>query len=195
MKACLAVVCLTLALAAPAIAQSERPSATDGLAVIAQAQRSSAERVGGSRNRVLIEARHADGRLFFRSATHNLRTNAGTDWQAKAMADTATAPATCNYIALTSDSAPAAATDNALAAELTTAGLARAQGSFTHASGTNTYAVSKTFTASGSVSGVQKAALFNAASGGTMCFEANFTPAANLAAGDTLTITWAVTLN
>jgi hypothetical protein len=68
--------------------------------------------------------------------------------------------------------------------------LLRAQGTFSHTTGTASYTVSKTFTATATVS-AQKAGMFNAATGGTMCFENTFS-AVTLNSGDTLTITWTV---
>jgi len=194
MKASYAFLCLFL-LATTAMAQTSHAPAAGAVAAQVGSGRVATDSVGGGHNRVTIEARHADGSLFYRSTTHNLRTNAGADWQASVMGNTAAPPATCNYIGVSSDTTSPALTDTTLAGEIASNGLQRAQGVYGHSTGNSIYSVAKTFTASGSFTAVQKAALFNASSAGTMCFEATFSPAANLSSGDTLSITWTVSLN
>lgn len=127
--------------------------------------------------------------------THNLRTNGGTDMQAAQMATTGSQPAACNYGALSNDSASPAAGDCAagatsctLASEIVTNGLARAQMSYAHTSGTNVITLTYTWTATGAQA-AQKAGLFNAASSGVMCLEFAF-PQRSLQTGDTLQLTW-----
>jgi len=149
-----------------------------------------------ARVNVHIVARHADGTIFYDNAIHNLRTTGGADWQAAVMGGSQPNPAT--YIALTNDGAAAAAGDCAagsttctLASEITTNGLARHVATYAHTNGTNTWALTYTWTATGTQS-VQKAGMFNAASSGTMVFETNFTQV-NLVATDTLGATWTVT--
>jgi len=145
---------------------------------------------------VHIIAQHADGTVFYDNAVHNLRTTGGADWQAAVMGGSQPNPVT--YIALTNDAAAAAAGDCAagstactLASEITTNGLARHVATYAHTNGTNTWALTYTWTATGTQS-VQKAGMFNAASSGTMVFETNFTQV-NLVATDTLGATWTVT--
>lgn len=147
---------------------------------------------------VHIVARHADGSVFYDESIHNLRTTGGADWQANAMGTTGSQPAAANYIALSNDSASPAAGDCAagstsctIASEITTNGLARHQATYSHSNGTNTWALTYTWTASGSQA-AQKAGMFNASSSGTMVFEASFSQV-TLAATDTLTLTWTVT--
>jgi hypothetical protein len=140
-------------------------------------------------NLVHFIARHADGTVFYDQTVHNLRTNAGVNWQFNQMAGT-TAGA-CTYIALSNDTAAPSATDAALAAEITTNGLARASATPAHSGNTSSYTLTYTFTATGTQS-AQKAGLFNAASTGTLCFENAFSPVA-MNSGDTLQVVW--TLN
>lgn len=142
--------------------------------------------------------------------TENLRTNAGTDWQKNQMSGVVAAVA--NQIALSgaaqgtaSTLAPAVA-DTVLAQELTTAvwsGLGRATGTYGGgAAGSPSYTVAKTggaaFTLAAGGSGtppvvVYGSGLFNAATAGTLVFEATFT-SATLIVGDSVAITWTVTV-
>ncbi len=140
-------------------------------------------------NLVHVIARHADGTVFYDQTVHNLRTNAGVNWQFNQMAG-ATA-GVCTYIGLSNDAAAPSATDTALAAEITINGLARAGATPAHSGNTSSYTLTYTFTATGTQS-AQKAGLFNASSTGTLCFENAFSPVA-MNSGDTLQVVW--TLN
>jgi hypothetical protein len=128
--------------------------------------------------------------LFYEYVTHNLRTTAGGDWQASVMGNTSAPPATCNYIALTNDAGAPAAGDTTLASEIATNGLSRAQGVYAHTNGTASFTIQKVFSATGTQAS-QKAALFNASSVGTMCFENTYT-SVTVNNGDTLTVTWTI---
>src|SRR5579872_6623307 len=141
-------------------------------------------------NRVLVVARHADGSVFYQHEDHNLRTNAGGDWQSSVMGNTSAPPATANYIAVSNDATAPTATDTTLAGEVTGNGLGRAQGAYAHTNGTTSYTIQKVFTATGTQAS-QKTALFNATSNGTMVFEAAYTQV-TVNSGDTLTVTWTV---
>lgn len=144
----------------------------------------------GRLNGVHVKAWHADGTVFFEATNHNLRTNAGADAQASQMGNTATQAAACNYIALSNDTTAPGSTDTSVTGEITTNGLARAQGTYSHTNGTTSFTVVKTFTATGSQS-AQKTGLLNAPSAGTLCFENTFSQV-SLAANDTLQVTWTV---
>jgi hypothetical protein len=139
--------------------------------------------------------------IFYTHTDHNLVTNAGGDWAASVMGNTAAPPATATYIAVSNDATAPATSDTALAAEITTNGLARAQATYSHTTGTSSYTEEITFTATGTQS-AQKAGMFNASTGGTLVFE-NVFPSLTLrpggaegaggnggATGDTLTISW-----
>lgn len=140
---------------------------------------------------------------YFDVVHHNLRTNAGADAQASQMANTATQAAACNYFALAADSSSSgagtiAATDTTIASsgtgstELTTNGLARAQATYAHTTGTATFTLTHTFTdTTAQTAGINKTGVFNATSSGTMCFEALFT-AVTLNVNDTLAETYTV---
>ena len=99
------------------------------------------------------------------------------------------------YIAVTTDTAAASASDTTLASEISTGGLARADASTnTHTTGTNTTTLAKTFTASATHTAVHKSGTFDASSSGIMYHEAVFASDATLVSGDTLTVTWTLTL-
>lgn len=129
------------------------------------------------------------------------KTNAGIDMIAKAVSDTAAQPAAANYIALTANAGAPGAGDTTLTGEITTAGggLVRAQAAFAHTNGTATYTLTKTFTANGSDAlpvTVAKIGVFNAASVGTLVYEALLSATATLSAsGDNVAITETVTIS
>ena len=141
----------------------------------------------------------------YTTASHNLITNAGIDWLACAMSRGANHCANTNtvqYIALTTDAVAPAATDTTLTSELiatscgsAASGLQRQAGAYAHTNGTATYTVIKTFTAGASVSctAIQKSGLFTLSALGTMVFENTFS-STNMIAGDTLQVTWTITL-
>lgn len=143
-------------------------------------------------NFVNITVRDASGTIKYAHTGHNLRTNAGANWQADIMASTSTPSvnAQCTYIALTNDSGAPAAGDTTLASEIAANGLSRAQGTYSHTSNATSFTVSKTFTASGTQAS-QKTGLFTASSSGTMCFENTYT-AVTVNNTDTLTVTWTI---
>lgn len=98
-----------------------------------------------------------------------------------------------NYIALSNDALTETATSTVLSNEIAANGLSRAQGTVTLPTGAgNQTTVDKTFTATGSQS-AQKAALFTAASVGTMNHVLAFTQR-SLVLNDTLEITYTITL-
>ena len=126
----------------------------------------------------------------------NLLTNGGRDYAiAQFYTNTAAGGVGCNFIALTSDSTGADATDTTLPSEITTNGLERLLATtISHSTGTNSTTLAKTFTASGTHTDVQKSGTFNQlAVGGTIGHEAVFTPV-TLASSDTLAVTWTLTL-
>jgi hypothetical protein len=137
---------------------------------------------------VHVVARHADGKIFLDVWGHNLRVNSGINWQYNQMAGTTAAA--CTYIALSNASITPNATDTSLASEITSNGLARALATPAHTSNATSYTLSNTFTATGTQA-AQAAAILNASSSGTMCFENTFTQA-SLVSGDTLTVTWTI---
>lgn len=126
----------------------------------------------------------------------NLLTDAGRDKaHAQLYTNTSAGARGAGFIAVTTDSGSPADGDTTLASEINTGGLARADASTkTHSAGTNSTTISHTFTASATHTAVQKAALFDAASSGTMYHENTFT-STTLISGDTLTVTWTLTVD
>lgn len=128
----------------------------------------------------------------------NLFTNSGRDFgHAQVYTNTSAGTIGANYIGVTTDSTTPSASDTALASEATTNGMARAQATtITHTTGTNVSTLAKTFTATGTVTALAKAALFNAAGppvNGTMVHEALFAATVTLQSGDSVTVTWTIT--
>jgi hypothetical protein len=125
------------------------------------------------------------------------RTNAGRDLMARIMGDPASTGtgiyASASYMALTEDATAPVVTSTTLSGELTSPGLARAQGVYAHVDGTTTYTLSKSYT-SDDVVEVNKVGVFNGAVAGTMLFEDVLDTPANLKIGDQVTITATVTL-
>jgi hypothetical protein len=98
-----------------------------------------------------------------------------------------------NFIALSNDTVTEAATATVLTNEITTNGLARAQGAVTLPTGSgNQTTVDKTFTATGTQS-AQKACLLDLSSAGNINHILGFTQRA-LISGDTLQVTFTITL-
>lgn len=131
-----------------------------------------------------------------RSGLVDLRTNAGTDWLSGIMGNATANPMA--YMALTANATAASASDTTLTAEITTAsgGLIRKAFTYAHTTGTATWTATATFTANGSDSlpvTVNKIALFNASSAGTMGFEFVVTAATFTASGDAVTYTYTIT--
>jgi hypothetical protein len=100
-----------------------------------------------------------------------------------------------HYIGLSNNAAPPVATDTTLSGELSGNGLTRALGTVTLPTGSGVITtVQHTYTYTGGApQGIQKTALFDAASGGNMAHEILFTQR-TLATNDTLTMTFSVTL-
>ena len=121
-------------------------------------------------------------------------TNAGRDYfHAQCYTNTSAGGVGCNFVALSENSSGANATHTSVASEINSGGLSRAISSPTHNSGTNVTTLVKTFTASATFSAVQLCGILNAASSGTLGHEATFTSVA-LVSGDTLQVTWTLTL-
>lgn len=141
------------------------------------------------------------GTLAYDYTSHNLKTTGGIDFLANVISTTGTQPAVAKFLALSTDATAPAAGDCAagsatctLTGEVTTNGLARTAGTYAHTNGASTYTLTNTWTATGTVSSVQKAAVFNAASSGTMVFENTFT-AVTLNTNDTIQVTWTITIS
>jgi len=104
-----------------------------------------------------------------------------------------------NWIALTQSTITPLRADTALTGEETLSGFARAQATTrSYSGGTSTTTLTKTFTASGSITSILGSGLFNIVGppvAGIMAHVANFTTGSGLlVSGDQLAVTWAATL-
>ena len=131
---------------------------------------------------------------LFEEEKHNVVTNSGRDFlHQQGYQTTGLGSNGLNYIALSNDTLTETTSSTTLSNEITTNGLGRAQGTVAHTSGTNTTTVAYTFTCATASQAAQKAALFTASSSGVMCHVLAFTQR-TLQVGDTLTITFTITL-
>jgi hypothetical protein len=102
------------------------------------------------------------------------------------------------FMGLTTDSGAASAADTALASEITTNGGNRQLGTYAHTYGASTYTVTKAFAITGTLTAIHKGGLFshNSQTGvGPVVFETVLNQDATVGNGDTLTVTWTVTLS
>ena len=126
----------------------------------------------------------------------NLLTLDGRDlFHAQCYTNTSNGTRGAGYIALTTNTTAPADTDTALTGELAASGFTRADATTkSHTNDTNSTTIEHTFTASGTVSAINKSGTFNNASGATLCHEAAFGTTASLISGDTLKVTWTLNL-
>lgn len=105
--------------------------------------------------------------------------------------------APARYIALTENAGAPAATDTALTGEITTGGLGRALGTYAHTLGAATLTLTKSFSVTASFPAVHKAGLFqvSTASSSLLSFETALNADANVVNGDTLQVTWTITIS
>jgi hypothetical protein len=101
------------------------------------------------------------------------------------------------YIALTENASAASAASTALTGELTTGGMGRALGTYAHTLGAATYTLAKTFSVSGTFPAIHRAGLFqvSTASSSILSFETVLNADANVISGDSLAVTWTITIS
>ncbi len=99
-----------------------------------------------------------------------------------------------NYIALSNDTVTETNASTTLSSEIVANGLSRAQGVVAHTPGASTTTVTYTFTCATSAQAARKAALFSAASSGSMNHVLAFTQR-SLQVGDTLAVSFQITLS
>jgi hypothetical protein len=102
------------------------------------------------------------------------------------------------FMALTTSSTAAAATDTTLPTEITTGGAGRALATYAHTFGLATYTLQKAFSITASFTAIHKMGLFvclTAAGADPMIFETVLNQDATVGNGDTLTVTETVTLS
>jgi hypothetical protein len=99
------------------------------------------------------------------------------------------------WMAVTTDSAAPGATDTTLASELSGSGWTRAVATYAHTTAASSYTLTKTFTsADGTSRTLNKMAILNSSTGGTMVFESAIPFPPTLVSGDTITITETVNI-
>ena len=106
--------------------------------------------------------------------------------------------AAARFIALTTNSSAASASNTTLTSEITTAGCGRALGTYAHTYGQSTLTLTKAFSVTGTLSAIHRAGLFAAltsAGADPMLYETVLNVDATVANGDTLTCTWTFTLS
>jgi len=133
-----------------------------------------------------------DVEVVSRETIWNVKTTVGIDFTFAQTYSTSPGANGLNYVALSNDSLTETSGSTTLSNEITTNGLARAQGTYAHTTAASTATIAKTFTATGAQS-AQKAALFSASSSGTMHHALSFTQR-SLQTNDTLSITFTITL-
>lgn len=135
---------------------------------------------------------HPDGSIEDLGVTPNLITDAGVDALATAHQSTAFR---ADYMAVSNNATAPSASDTTLTGELSSNGFNRAQATYAHTNGTSTLTLTKSWTATGTVSGIHKMGLFSASSGGTLVYETAFSTDANVTADDTLEVTDTITIS
>lgn len=127
----------------------------------------------------------------------NLLTEDGRDWlhtQAYTNTAASSAEAGARYIGLSANTTTPAAADTTLAGEIDSGGLARAVGTASHTDDSAVTTIAKTFTATADHTAVHKSGLFNAASSGVLVHARAFSSDFTLSSGDSVTVTWTITL-
>ncbi len=132
-----------LVMALPLLAQRDGAAIQDKSDISIGRGRAVTEGTGTPGHPYHIEARHADGTLFYTYDGVNLRTSAGTTWQSQLMGSvsTPTVNTQCNYIALTNTAITPAEADTTLSGEIAVNGLSRVQSVYTDVSTTLTVPV------------------------------------------------------
>jgi hypothetical protein len=105
--------------------------------------------------------------------------------------------AAARYIALTENSSAASASSTSLTGEITTGGCGRALGTYAHTLGASTLTLTKTFSVTSSFPAIHRAGLFqvSTASSSLLSFETVLNADANVVNGDTLQVTWTITIS
>lgn len=105
--------------------------------------------------------------------------------------------APARYIALTENASAASASSTALTGEITTGGCGRALGTYAHTLGASTLTLTKSFSVSASFPAIHRAGLFqiSTASSSLLSFETVLNADANVISGDTLQVTWTITIS
>ena len=138
-----------------------------------------------------------ENEIIIQEDIKNLLTTVGRDFfHAQDYENTSAGTKGSNAIALSVNATNPAAGDTVLVGEITSDGLTRVQASsITHGLGTNVTTLQNTFGATALFTDLHKSALFNQNTiGGTMTHASQFVSDVTLQIGDTITVTWTLTL-
>lgn len=137
---------------------------------------------------VTVVQKNAAGQIIKEFKVPNLVVTSGKNYIAAKIAATTNSPAAMTHMAIGTGTSTPGASDTALG---TQTGRVSLSGSVVS---TNTITYTATFPAGTGDGAITEAGVFNAASGGTMLCRTTF-PVVNKASGDTIAITWVVTVS
>ena len=138
--------------------------------------------------KVQVQRFNAAGVLVEEHNVPNLVVTAGKNYIADKMVATTNSPASMTHMAIGTGTGTPGASDTTLG---TQTGRVSLSGSTVS---TNTITYTATFPAGTGDGAITEAGIFNASSGGTMLCRTTF-PVVNKASGDTIAITWVVTVS
>jgi hypothetical protein len=137
---------------------------------------------------VTIVQTNAEGKIVKEFQVPNLVVTSGKNHIAAKIAATTNSPASMTHMAIGTGTSPPGASDTTLG---TQTGRVSLSGSVVS---TNTITYTATFPAGTGDGAITEAGVFNASSGGTMLCRTTF-PVVNKASGDTIAVTWVVTVS
>lgn len=146
------------------------------------------DQLSGIKGELTIVKTNSDGIITDKRHVPNLVVSVGKTWVASRMAGTSSG--VMSHMGVGAGTNSPVSGDTALQTPLTTPNIALT--STTPTANTVTYVA--TFVAGTGTGAITEAGIFNAASAGTMLCRTVF-PVVNKAAGDTITITWVVTIS
>jgi hypothetical protein len=138
--------------------------------------------------KVRIVQTNASGETIKEFEVPNLVVTAGKNYIASKIVATTNSPVSMTHMAIGTGTGTPGASDTALGAETGRVSLAGSVVS------TNTITYTATFPAGTGTGAITEAAVLNASSSGTMLCRTTF-PVVNKAAGDTIAVTWVVTVS
>jgi hypothetical protein len=138
--------------------------------------------------KVRIVQTNAQGETVKEFEVPNLVVTTGKNYIASKIVATTNSPVSMTHMAIGTGTGTPAAADTALGAETGRVSLAGSVVS------TNTITYTATFPAGTGTGAITEAAVLNASSSGTMLCRTTF-PVVNKAAGDTIAVTWVVTVS
>ena len=138
--------------------------------------------------KVHIQHFDADGNLKAEHNVKNLVVTTGKTYIASKMTATTNSPVSMTHMAIGTGTTTPAASNTALGSQTGRVGLSGGVPT------TNSITYTATFPAGTGDGAITEAGIFNASSGGTMLCRTTF-PVVNKASGDTIAITWVVTVS